>query len=66
MRKGFPEISSRGDDGLESKSFESFRNFLDVSDSRNPRNVKRPRRLRRSLFHGGDDGNRTRVISLED
>ncbi len=27
MRKGFPEISSRGDDGLESKSFESFRNF---------------------------------------
>lgn len=27
MWKWFPEISSRGDDGLESKSFESFRNF---------------------------------------
>ena len=65
MRKGFLEISSRGMTGWSLK-VSKLSELLDGSDSRNPRNVKRPRRLRRSLFHGGDDGNRTRVISLED
>ena len=58
MRKRFPRFvqdSSRGDDGLEGENPERSREKERAST-----------RKRRDPKSRGDDGNRTRVISLED